>query len=257
MITATDGIHIIEKLNDRTWRIDESGIANCYLLIGDNKALLIDSGDGVGDIGATVRQITKLPATLAVTHGHCDHAGGRNCFTEYYVPRGDSGLIYRIMSSPTACKTLLKNNPEFKLSKKPYHAKSIYFDETMTFDLGNRLITVKTVPGHTAGSTVFIDEKYHQLFSGDDVNTYLWMQLPGATILSAWLTGARQIEQLSATYSVYGGHGDGRLTQNSIQQLISLVEKLLQEKPEVKEKNLDYPSNTAAIHVLVAKNKIC
>ena len=44
----TGNIYTTEKIGERTYRIDEGGRDNCYLLLGNEKALLIDSSIGTG-----------------------------------------------------------------------------------------------------------------------------------------------------------------------------------------------------------------
>lgn len=258
MTTAKDGIHSVEQICDRTYRIDENGMANCYLLLGGEKALLIDSGVGVGNLKGVINEITSLPVTLAATHRHCDHTGGRDFFPEYYVHKDDKDLIYAVLSSRLACKQLAKMNGSgtIALSPKPFHSKIRFFDESKTFDLGGRTLWVMHVPGHTKGSVVFIDDKNHLMFTGDAVNPYLWMQLPGCTCLSQWLPGARQVLALADEYSAYCGHNNGLITRQNIADLIAVVEELLRKKPRVDGKELDYPDKDAEIHVLVSKGRI-
>jgi glyoxylase-like metal-dependent hydrolase (beta-lactamase superfamily II) len=243
MIQAKDGIHSYEEIAAKTYRIDETGIANCYLLIGEKSALLIDSGVGVGDLLGTVRELTSLPLTLALTHRHCDHAGGRDFFKNYYVHEADKPLVYKILSSHFASKELLKatNRPAMKLSKKPYHSKAIFLKDDATFDLGGRTISILHVPGHTEGSVVFLDPTTHLMFTGDDVNPYLWLQLPGCTSLTRWLVGAEKILALANSYTPYCGHDPGILTKEGIATLIVRVKEVLAKKPEFKGKQLDYP----------------
>ena len=58
---------------------------NCYLLIGKEQALLIDTGLGVSDISVEVRKITDKPIIVIPTHVHWDHIGGLSGFRKFYV----------------------------------------------------------------------------------------------------------------------------------------------------------------------------
>ena len=62
--------YIAEKIAKNTYKIDESGVANCYLLLGDDKALLIDTGCGAGNLKEAVSKLTHKPLIVAVTHRH-------------------------------------------------------------------------------------------------------------------------------------------------------------------------------------------
>ena len=52
----------------------------CTLLVGEERALLVDAGYGLEDVAAYVRTLTSLPVTLWLTHGHHDHALGARWF---------------------------------------------------------------------------------------------------------------------------------------------------------------------------------
>lgn len=67
----------IREIAEDTYMISDFGIANCYLLIGEERALLIDCGLGIGDIKGAVEKITDKPILVVATHGHVDHAGRR------------------------------------------------------------------------------------------------------------------------------------------------------------------------------------
>lgn len=257
---GADGFHTIEEIAAKTYRIDEGGVCNCYLLLGEKKALLIDCGDGIGDIGKTVAALTELPVTLALTHRHCDHGGGRSSFSDYYVHEGDRKLIYKILTSRFASKMLLKMNPDapkdMKIHKGPYHSKIHFFPDGKSFDLGGRIVRTIHVPGHTKGSVVFVDDATHTMFTGYDVNPYLWLQLPGCTSITEWLPGAKTIIQLADTYTPYCGHNYGLIKKEDIVTLYDIMEKLLAEKPKFKGSKLNYPSEDAPIRVFIAKKNI-
>ncbi|MBU3145830.1 hypothetical protein [Clostridium sp. CF012] len=38
------GLHTVEQIAPNTYRIDENGAVNCYLAVGKERALLIDTG---------------------------------------------------------------------------------------------------------------------------------------------------------------------------------------------------------------------
>ena len=58
-----------------TWEIDEFDCASIFLLIGSERALLIDSGFGIGDLRGAVEMVTDKPITLVISHSHGDHCG--------------------------------------------------------------------------------------------------------------------------------------------------------------------------------------
>lgn len=47
------------------WMIDD-GLCHCYLVVGDTKALLFDTGIGVGNIAETVSKITHKPLSVVI-----------------------------------------------------------------------------------------------------------------------------------------------------------------------------------------------
>ena len=54
MIQGTDNIYSVEKIAEGTYKIDEMGRDISYLLLGKEKALLIDASLGAGNIKKVV-----------------------------------------------------------------------------------------------------------------------------------------------------------------------------------------------------------
>ena len=78
----------VEMLDDTTYVISEHKHyekTNCYLLLGKQRALLIDSGLGVADIRKITDQLTALPVTVIATHVHWDHIGSHGSYTDVLV----------------------------------------------------------------------------------------------------------------------------------------------------------------------------
>ncbi len=55
-----------------------------YLIEGDDKALLFDSGNGIGDIAKVVKALTNKPVSVLNSHSHYDHVGGNYAFENIY-----------------------------------------------------------------------------------------------------------------------------------------------------------------------------
>lgn len=225
-----DECHTCEEISLDTYRIEELGFVNSYLLIGNTKALLIDAGCGAGYLKGCVEQLTSLPIILAATHRHPDHIGGAWQFQQYYASKRDCGPIYDLMCTPMICRKMVKaNQGEITIHPPLFsHVKCISLERQQSFDLGGRIITCRNVPGHTKGSVVFLEEDRKLMFTGDDANPYMWMQLPGCTSVQEWMNGACVIrEYLRNGYTAFYGHGDGRQNESQVDQLIKVAEQIL------------------------------
>ena len=59
---------IVEIAKD-TYEIDEFDCGSIFVLVGKDKAMVIDTGTGIGDLPAVIRKITDKPIVLVNTHG--------------------------------------------------------------------------------------------------------------------------------------------------------------------------------------------
>jgi hypothetical protein len=55
-----------------------------YLIAGDTRALLFDTGMGIGDLRALVSELTRLPVVVLNSHTHDDHVGNNWQFDTVY-----------------------------------------------------------------------------------------------------------------------------------------------------------------------------
>lgn len=222
-------------LADGIWQINEFGAANCYLIAGSKKALLIDTGCGYGDLYGCIRTLTDLPLLVAATHGHVDHIGGKGQFPEIYLHKADFGLE-KFMSSRPAAAWFYWSQKEVRgqgftwkdaFYKKKYTTRYIAMDEHTFFDLGGRTVRVLHTPGHSRGSCVFWIPEEGFLFTGDNVDRHFWLFLPGSTTVRCWLKGALRIRKLAERCKVYGGHDREEQPPEDIAKLCRLGKKLL------------------------------
>ena len=146
-----------------------------YLLLGDERALLLDSGatEEAADfpLYATVRDlIAGRELILAHSHGHADHR------------KGDAQFHDR---------------PGMSVVSTDRKAVMAYFDfvdwpnQSAQVDLGGRLLTVIPVPGHQEESIAIYDPQTEWLLTGDTV-------YPGYIYVKDWDAYRDSIDRLLA-----------------------------------------------------------
>ena len=126
------------------------GMVQIYLVCGEKKTLLIDTGIGGGSLREFVSRLSDKPLIVANTHGHFDHVGADGQFDIVYVNSRDWELLKR---STYIDRTELRD-----------------LKEGTVLDLGGRQLEVKEVPGHTPGSVLFLDRENRIVFCGDYVS---------------------------------------------------------------------------------------
>ena len=247
-----DRCHSAEEIAPRTWRISEIGWVNCYLLEGDDRALLIDAGCGAGDIRQVVETLTEKPVSVVATHRHPDHVGGAWRFGSYLASPADERAVYSLLCSPAVCRFMVDKSSGRKDLARTGRARALPLSEGQTLDLGGRAVRSLAVPGHTAGSVVFLDDDARLMFTGDDVNPNLWMHLPGCTSLSAWKPGAElALSYLERGYSSWYGHGDGMQSAEQVRETIRLASEVIakHESGELKGGRGCYPDKGVPVVV--------
>jgi glyoxylase-like metal-dependent hydrolase (beta-lactamase superfamily II) len=84
------------------------------LVIGEHKAVLIDTGCGIGNLRAAVEAITDKPVTVINTHSHPDHLGGNRQFDEIVMfdrslshQVSEKGIDHRILEKEILAENLV------------------------------------------------------------------------------------------------------------------------------------------------------
>ena len=225
-----DGCHTMEPIGSHAWRLDELGLSNSYLVLGQERALLIDTSNGAGDLRACVEELTPLPVTVAVTHRHPDHTGGAWRFGAYYAAAADQNFACNVMCLPICSAAMVRLKRRGAPVRRPVGKgpKVLTLPPDHVFDLGGVQIRTEAIPGHTRGSLLFVDDEDRILYTGDDVNPCLWVHLPGSTKLRDWFAGAERVRQyLAKGYTAYCGHGGGRQTLEQVEETCRLAREVL------------------------------
>ncbi|ADL53910.1 MBL fold metallo-hydrolase [Clostridium cellulovorans] len=226
---------LLREISDNTYLIDDNGMATAYLIIGKDKALLIDTGMGFNNLYSVVKGITELPLVVVNTHGHCDHVWGNYQFEEAYISDKDKVLYdeaYSIdirKSSMEMFKDMIPSNVTSEDIEKWINVASckiLSIKQGDLIDLGDRVLQVIETPGHTKGSIVLLDEKEKILFAGDSIIGRLWMHLEESISLKNYL---KSIEGLKVYCNKFEKIYHGHTKYNEEPYDVSFVEEVIRD----------------------------
>src|SRR6266545_4730820 len=83
----------VAQVADRVWQLTEPGHVCSWLVEGEERAALIDTGCGFAPIRPVAEALTGRPVVVVQTHHHFDHAGGTREFGDVLIhPLGIAGL---------------------------------------------------------------------------------------------------------------------------------------------------------------------
>ena len=157
--------HRVIQMDEHTWRIEEynaTASVYMYLLEGEERALLIDTGFGTIPLKQITEAYTQKPISVILTHGHVDHIGGTSFFENVWIHPADKS-VYK----EHGAKEVRSIFVDLEQAWYPVRDSLLEIEENRCVDLGGRPITIIDAPGHTKGSICVYDEKRKWLFTGD------------------------------------------------------------------------------------------
>ncbi|MBQ7795079.1 MAG: MBL fold metallo-hydrolase [Lachnospiraceae bacterium] len=218
------------EIQDGIYEIDEFDCDNIFVIVGDDKALVVDTGCGIGDLRDTIKRITDKPYEVVLTHAHPDHIGGADLFDEIWLHPDDWWMLDKEICAKAPTLEYRKNyteiirnrekkfydyDPDIDMHEWEKVPKLLPLKDRQVFDLGGRKVTAYHCPGHTPGEMVLIDDKTRTLLAGDACNCNLlvnsaWKDTPRESVKSM-MEALKEIEKLSNLYDhMYNSHHDFR-----------------------------------------------
>jgi glyoxylase-like metal-dependent hydrolase (beta-lactamase superfamily II) len=227
------------ELDRGVWLVAEPCHVNAYLVAGRDRAALIDSGLGIGDVRAVVTSLTDLDVGIVNTHHHWDHVGGNAAFAEVAIHGTGVEPLRRpvdpemLAAYAAYARERLERFEGFADLDDRYF--SLLADETTprpfpegfdpaawriepgeptcllaegdTIDLGSRELLVLHTPGHTPDSICLLDEREGLLFAGDTINTGpIYAHMPDSDLEAFASSTARLAAMGDAIRRVYMAH---------------------------------------------------
>ncbi len=187
-----------------------------YLVIGSEKAMLVDSGMGIGNIKKAVEDLYDGEVFVLNTHSHFDHTGCDWMFEKVYIfnhpsaiYRLQNGLPHENVYPSLHGDSVVKPYPD-GFDPETYVIKPTAFEtieDGAVFDLGGSVWHVMHTPGHTPGCVCYV--LGNVIFTGDLVMGPGWpgrTDLPGGNDEDMEASLAR-VMPLRGEYRLLGGHG--------------------------------------------------
>ena len=172
-----------------------------FLVTGKERALLFDTGLGIGDMRRVVEQLTDLDIVVLNSHTHYDHIGGNHQFDTIYGRDTDYTRRRAGGSPPEATAEFLKDGWVWKPLPEGFEAGdyrsrpfsiSRFVDEGDVIDLGGRELEILSTPGHAPDAICLIDRDNRLLLTGDSFYLApLYTHLEGSDFLDYEKTAAR------------------------------------------------------------------
>ena len=159
-----------ERITDRITRISMPGAVFAYIVEGDEKAILIDTGFGLGPFREYVEErLQGKSYELILTHGHLDHAGGASQFDRVYMNEADLPIAKKHTQKQMRRQFLENSGHEVKEEDLAEPMEEGYLSLTygQIFDLGNETLEIVDLGGHTPGSIGVLFRKERILLAGD------------------------------------------------------------------------------------------
>ena len=220
MTLIIDPWFTVTELDPKTFAISEYGHwekVHSFLLLGEEKAALIDTGLGIDHIKRITDQITELPIIVLTTHVHADHIGSHGEFNTIYVHEDDADWLMNGIKglSLDHIRKDMARDITLPLPKSfnpfTYHPFQGIPDHVLvdgdTILLGKRDLIIYHTPGHSPGHISIFDQSTGYLFTGDLLyaDTPIYAFYPSTNPVDL-VNSLERVAQMKEITKIYGGH---------------------------------------------------
>lgn len=211
-----------------------------YLILGQDTALLFDTGNGIGNIKAVVNQLTDKPVTVLNSHTHFDHIGGNFQFDKVmsvstpFSIANSHGVDNDMVKTEASAEALCKGLPE-GVTRASHRIRPFTITDTIkegdVIDLGNRKLEVLQIPGHTDDSIALLDRKAGFLWTGDTFyEGPIWLYFPETDLAAYGKSIARLAALAPQLTALFPSHGTPKASPALLPEAQKAFELVLQGK---------------------------
>ncbi|MFB6299877.1 MAG: MBL fold metallo-hydrolase [Halobacteriales archaeon] len=229
----------VGRIDETTYALSEWGHyeeVHSYVLIGDERAIVLDTGLGIGDFAEIVRALTAKPIEVVTSHVHWDHIGSHDEFDEIAVHEREVEWLADGM--PDLTHEEVRVNLTHDLSQPlpdgfdpdAYEVftgePSCVLTDGETIDLGDRQLTVLHTPGHSPGHICLHEPDRGYLFTADLIyRGPLYLFLPTSEP-AAFASSVRRLTALDDVEQVLPSHNEFPADPTLLDQVENAVDEL-------------------------------
>lgn len=231
----------ITEIETGVYRLTSAEAVFCELIVGEDKALLFDTGWGLGPLFDTVKEITDKPLIVVNSHGHVDHVCGNNQFEgDIYIHPKDMELVLQHGSTLMKGFILQKIEGDQNFTKEGFDKEAylkegkityIPVEEGHIFDLGGKTLEVVELAGHTRGSIGLLYKEKKILFAGDAINGCLLLSGPESASMGEYIETLKKAMAMDFT-EMFGGHRAEAFDKGDIAKFLKVAQSAAWDKAE-------------------------
>ena len=223
------------KIRNNVWQIAEDEGVYCTLIMGKEKAVLIDTGYGKRNLRAFVEQNITTPYMVINSHGHPDHIGGNHWFDTVWSAKEEWDIINH-----------------FEEKQEDYERKEMVIGSSIS--LGDIHIDIIDLSGHTKSSIGFLIKEERLLIAGDALNEELWLFNYGSMPMKHLYNTLKRTINLDFT-SYLCGHSNEECRKEKLLTHIRNIETLNLDKC-TKQKTIGFETYCSTYQDSNGKSKI-
>ena len=217
------------------------------LIVGEDRAALIDTGCGIGNLRRSVEEVTRKPIIVINTHTHLDHLGSNHQFEE--IAMFDHPLSHRAAHHGASPEVLQTEILAEHLVVKPWprgfdpRGRSLppfpvhrWLADGDRVALGGKDVEVIHTPGEAPDHICLLDRTDRILFCGDILlHGPVWTHLEGGSVTDLMASYRRLMGYLDAFDHLMPGHNEPWLDTDLLSESLRGAERVLAGQAEAQD----------------------
>ena len=197
--------------------VSKTGWSGFFVLEGDEKALMIDSGMNTPDAVKYAKELSDKPLEMLNTHADRDHISGNGAFEKIYM----------------------SSNEEANYRAAGGKGEIIPIKDGDIIDLGNRPLEIIDIPGHTPGSVAILDINNRVLISGDSVQDGTIFMFGEFRDIHSYIDSMKKLETYKDRFdAIFPSHGSLPVNKDLIGKLAGGAEEIAAGRVKGEERDM-------------------